>query len=107
MRILAVGNQELMDGFTLLGIETFINPDKGQLEKLLNDVQISGDRVLIYLQQDLLDFQLPVLDQLRREGGNVLISEVPCLHAPGNRQASIDQLITRTIGAAALEPSHG
>lgn len=103
MRIIAVGNRELMDGFALLGIETFIDPDKTALEKLLNEVRISPDRTLIYLQQDLLDYQLPVLDQLRREGGTVLISEVPSLHEPHNRQASIDQLITKTIGATALE----
>lgn len=103
MRMIALGNRELMDGFALLGIETFIDPDHTELEKLLNEVLISGKRTLIYLQQDLLDLQLPVLDQIRSEGGNILISEVPSLHEPHNRQASIDALITRTIGASALE----
>lgn len=106
MRILAIGNQALMDGFALLGIETHIDPDKDQLEAILADISASGDRTLIYLQQDLQQLQLPRLENLRREGGSVLISEIPSLHEPHNRQSSLEELIKRFIGPSALEHSH-
>ena len=106
MRIMAIGNQALMDGFALLGIETHIDPDSEQMDSLLADIAASGERTLIYLQQDLQQWQLPRLEHLRREGGSVLISEIPSLHEPHNRQASLDDLIKRFIGPSALENSH-
>ena len=106
MRILAIGSQALMDGFALLGIETHTDVDNQKLEKLLNDIVRQQERVLIYLQQDLANADIPVLQRLRQEGGNVLISEIPSLSEPHNRQASIDALITKVIGPSALEQTN-
>jgi vacuolar-type H+-ATPase subunit F/Vma7 len=106
MRIIAVGSQALMDGFALLGIETHVDVEPEELERLLLSIVSSQQRALIYLQQNLLDHDIPILNQIRSEGGSILISEVPSLHEPENRQASIDLLISRTIGASALENTH-
>jgi len=106
MRIIAVGSQPLMDGFALLGIETHVDLDSTALEALLVSIVSSQQRTLIYLQQDMLDHDIPILNQIRSEGGSILISEVPSLHEPENRQASIDLLISKTIGASALENTH-
>ena len=106
MRIIAVGSQALMDGFALLGIDTHVDLGTDALEDLLLSIVSSQERTLIYLQQDLLDHDIPILNQIRSEGGSILISEVPSLHEPENRQASIDLLIRRTIGASALEYTH-
>ena len=95
-----------MDGFALLGIETHVNLGNEELEALLLSIVSSQERTLIYLQQNLLDHDIPILNQIRREGGSILISEVPSLHEPENRLASIDLLISRTIGASALENTH-
>lgn len=103
MRILAIGSQALMDGFALLGIETHTDVSASHLEKLLGDIVRQQERALIYLQQDLIDSDIPLLENLRREGGNVLISEIPSLHEPDNRQAPIDALIRKVIGPSALE----
>ncbi|MBT8438388.1 MAG: hypothetical protein HKP55_08585 [Gammaproteobacteria bacterium] len=106
MRIIAVGSQALMDGFALLGIETHVDLDRTALEAMLVSIVSSQERTLIYLQQDMLDHDIPILKQIRSEGGSILISEVPSLQEPENRQASIDLLINKTIGASALENSH-
>ncbi len=103
MRIIAAGSQPLMDGFSLLGVETHADIDTDQLEKLLNEVIRSRQRTLIYLQQDLAQADIPALQQIRKEGGAILITELPHLHQPENRTATIDTLITRVMGAAALE----
>ena len=106
MRIVAVGSQELMDGFALLGIETHVGLADEELEALLLSIVSSQERTLIYLQQDLLDNNIPILNRIRSEGGTILISEVPSLREPQNRKASIDILISKTIGASALENTH-
>lgn len=106
MRILAIGSQALMDGFALLGVETHTDISVHELELLLNNIVRQQDRTLIYLQQDLANTDLPVLQRLREEGGNVLISELPSLHEPDNRQALIDALIAKVIGPSALEKTN-
>ena len=106
MRIMAIGNEPLMDGFSLLGMETYADISENELELLLTEVLESKERALIYLQQDLAQANIPVLDKIRKEGGSILISELPHLHQPDHRLATIDTLITRVMGASALEMSH-
>lgn len=103
MRIIAAGSQPLMDGFSLLGVETHADINSEQLERLLSEVIQRRERTLIYLQQDLAQADIPMLQQIRKEGGSVLISELPHLHQPENRAATIDTLISRVMGAAAVE----
>lgn len=103
MRILAAGSEALMDGFALLGVETHADINEQQLENLLHDLLQSRERALIYLQQDLAQAEIPLLQQIRKEGGSILISELPHLQQPDKRGATIDTLITRVMGANALE----
>lgn len=106
MRILAIGSQALMDGFALLGIETHTDISIDALEHLLNNIVRQQERTLIYLQQNLATADIPILQRLRQEGGQVLISIIPSLHEPDNRQAPIDALIAKVIGPSALENTH-
>ena len=106
MRILAIGSQELMNGFALLGIETYADIDMKTIEQLLNKIIHQQQRALIYLQQDYVQSDLPVLEYLRKEGGNILISEIPSLSTPDRRHAPIDKLIAKVIGPSALEEAH-
>ncbi len=97
MRIVAVGSQPLMDGFSLLGMETHADIDSKQLEQLLKEIMQRQERTLLYLQQDLAQADLPLLHQLRKESGSILISEIPPLHQPNQREATIDALINRMV----------
>jgi len=106
MRVLAIGSQELMNGFALLGIETHADIDVKTIEHLLNNIIHQQQRALIYLQQDFVQDDLPVLKYLQQEGGNILISEIPSLSTPDQRRAPIDKLIAKVIGPSALEEAH-
>ncbi len=103
MRILAIGNRELMDGFALLGIETYADLNPAEVERLLLELDRGDERALVYLQQDLAQADLPVIAKLRNEGGRVLISEVPDILSADGYQASVDQLIGRVMGKHFLE----
>ena len=98
MRTLAIGSQALMDGFALLGIETYPDIDIETLQQLLTGLVRSRERALIYLQSDLANADLPVLQGLRREGGNILISDVPDILSADQYQAPVEQLIGRVLG---------
>ncbi len=106
MRVMAIGSQPLLDGFALMGVETYAQTQAAEIEKRLNGLVSRKQRALIYLQQDLDLTGIPMLLQLRREGGDILVCEMPPLSAPGNRHTMLDDLIGRVLGPNALENSH-
>ena len=103
MRMLAFGSRALMDGFALLGIETYADFSLTQMEQLLLELYRGNERALVYLQQDLAQADILVLTNLRNEGGRVLISEIPDILSADGYQASVDQLIGRVMGKHILE----
>ena len=103
MRLLAMGNSALMDGFALLGMETFPDVTVAEVEKLLSQLLHDKERAMIYLQQDLAQQDLPILNRIRNEGGDILISEIPDLLSAQSYQAPVDQLLTRVLGASAAQ----
>ena len=108
MRILAMGNSALMDGFALLGMETWPDASLGDVEYLLKQLLRNQERAMIYLQSDLAQADSAVLDMIRNEGGNILISEIPDILSAQEYHAPVDQLIARVLGAnAAREVVHG
>jgi vacuolar-type H+-ATPase subunit F/Vma7 len=103
MRQLAIGNSVLMDGFALLGIETYADLDITEVEKILTQLLRNKESALIYLQQNLLKADLPLLEQIRNEGGHILISEIPDILSANKYQAPVDHLIARVLGNSAVE----
>lgn len=106
MEVIAIGSQALMDGFALMGIRTLPDPDKTQVEHLLNELLRGKKRALIYLQHDFAADDIPSLKKLRQEGGDILIAEIPPLHQPDKRNSSLEALITRVMGPAVLEAAN-
>jgi vacuolar-type H+-ATPase subunit F/Vma7 len=103
MRQLAIGNSVLMDGFALLGMETYADLDITEIEKILTQLLRNKESALIFLQQNLLQADLPLLEQIRNEGGHILISEIPDILSANKYQAPVDHLIARVLGNSAVE----
>ncbi len=98
-----MGNSALMDGFALLGMETFPDATVAEVEQLLTQLSHSKERALIYLQQDLAQADLPILQLIRNEGGNILVSEIPDILSANNYQAPVDQLLRRVLGSSSVQ----
>jgi vacuolar-type H+-ATPase subunit F/Vma7 len=98
-----MGNSALMDGFALLGMETYPDASVAEVEQILTQLSHSKERAMIYLQQDLAQADLPILQFIRNEGGNILISEIPDILSAQDYQAPVDQLLTRVLGASAVQ----
>lgn len=98
MRLMAIGNRALMDGFALLGIETHADISLAEIEGILTELSRNREHAMIYLQQDLARADLPILNQLRKEGGRILVSEIPDILSASDYRAPVDQLITRVLG---------
>ena len=107
MRIVAFGSAALMDGFALLGIETHADPEASEIEDFLDGLVRARERALVFMQQNLVKAGIAQVQQLRQQGGSILICEIPDLQAAGDYRPQVDQLIRRVLGASVLEKRFG
>lgn len=98
MRLMAIGQRSLMDGFALLGMETHCDASAEEVESILSALSHKKEKAMIYLQRDPAYDNLPIIQQLRNEGGNILISEIPDILSAHQFHAPVDDLITRVLG---------
>ncbi|MES9834438.1 MAG: V-type ATP synthase subunit F [Candidatus Thiodiazotropha sp. LLP2] len=98
VRNIFVGGHALTDGFRLIGFETLTDPDSSQLEKLLSSLLKEKQRALLIIEQsvNLLDSKL--LQQIRNEGGRIVLSEIPSLHNPDHFQSDLDETLKQLTG---------
>jgi len=107
MKIIAIGNSALMDGFALLGIETCADASADEINTLLTELVRNRERALIYLQQNLMSADIPMVQHLRAQGGSILICEIPDLHTADDYQPEVEKLIGRVLGSSVLERQIG
>ena len=107
MKIIAIGNAALMDGFALLGIKTYADASAEEINAVLTELMRKRERALVYLQQNLMSADIPMVQQLRTRGGLILICEIPDLHTPEDYQPEVEKLIGRVLGSSVLERQIG
>jgi len=107
MKVIAIGDSALMDGFALLGIETHADESAERINTMLLELSRSHERALIFIQQDLMQAEIPMIEQLRMQGGAILICEIPGLSAAADFQPAVEALIGRVLGSSVLEKKVG
>jgi len=103
MRVVALGGAALMQGFALLGAETYEDATEGDVERVLADLVRGQDQALVFVENSLVRRSGHYLDRVRREGGRIIVSEIPPLDAPKNYRPPVEALVTRVLGPSALE----
>ena len=103
MRVVALGGVALMQGFALLGAETYEDATEGDVERVLADLVRGHDQALVFVENSLVRQSGHYLDRVRREGGRIIVSEIPPLGAPENYRPPVEALVTRVLGPSALE----
>lgn len=105
MRLVALGDACLVEGFRLLGFETFPNADKEQVEALACELLTSKTKALLFIEQTLVNYATSkCLNRIRSESGHIIIVEIPPLHSPGDYYPAVDDLVHRVLGPSALPP---
>lgn len=107
MEIIAIGSRELMDGFALLGIRTHADADAQEIDELLSELSRRRERALVYIQQDLIGDDIPMIRKLRLEGGSILVCEIPPLGGAAEYHPQVERLISRVLGSSMLERGLG
>jgi vacuolar-type H+-ATPase subunit F/Vma7 len=98
VRNIFVGGHALTDGFRLIGFETLTEPDTAQLDELLSNLLQEKQRALLIIEQSVNRLDSKLLQQIRSEGGRIVLSEVPSLHTPENFQSDLDETLKQLTG---------
>jgi len=102
-RMIAMGNRPLMEGFSLLGFETWPNASSEDLDKLLIELLKADQKALLLLETHLSQSQSSVLSKVRTHGGKVLVTEIPAINAAHEFHPFVEDLVVQILGKNALE----
>lgn len=101
-RLIAMGQAPLMEGFRLIGIETFADADAATVERVLADLVRNTEQALVFLEHDLARAGGRWLEYARNEGGRIVVTEIPPLALPETYAPAVDQLVRAILGGGAL-----
>lgn len=102
-RLIALGGAALMEGFALIGFETYPDPTPAVLEDLLQDLLRRQQAALVVVEQGLVRSPGRQLTRALLEGARIVITEIPRLQNPAQYHSRVDRLVQSTLGPSALE----
>lgn len=105
--MIALGSSALMEGFALIGFETMPDANADDLEAVLAELVTSRQRAMLIVERYLARGDGRWLNQVRNEGGRIVIAEVPELHAPDNYHPPVETLVESILGPQALADTAG
>lgn len=102
-RMIALGSAALMEGFALIGFETHADPAPETIEKLLQELLHNQQAALVVIEQSLTLHPGRHLQRAQREGGRIVITEIPEIHLSGDYHSRVESLVQSLLGSDALE----
>lgn len=102
-RMIALGSAALMEGFALIGFETYVDPAPETIEKLLQELLRNQLTALVVIEQSLARNPGRYLLRAQSEGGRIVITEIPEIHLSGSYRSRVESLVQNILGPAALE----
>lgn len=76
-RMLFFGDAALSDGFQLIGFQTWPDPAPGEFDRILGELLDTRASAFIIVDSQLIKQGSRLLERVRREGGRIVITEVP------------------------------
>jgi len=102
-RMIALGSAALMEGFALIGFETYVDPAAERIEKLMQELLRNQQAALVVIEQSLARNPGRQLQRAQREGGRIVITEIPEIHLSGSYHSRVENLVQTILGPASLE----
>lgn len=99
-RMLFMGSAALTDGFQLIGFETWPDATPEQLEQVLASLVEERQNAFVIVDHDLAARGGRMLERVRREGGRIVVTEIPALNDPDNFSGIIDGRVQNLLGAS-------
>ena len=98
-RQLFLGDASLATGFRLAGFEVYPDADLARLEQLLEQLRSTRASAFVVIDQQLAAADSRILEEVRREGGRILLTQIPPLTRPDQMKSSVDDQIRQLLGA--------
>ncbi len=102
-RLIALGSAALMEGFALIGFETYADPAPAVIEKLMQELLRSQQPALVVIEQSLANNPDRYLQRAQSEGGRIVITEIPDIQLAGSYRSRVEDLVQTLLGPSALE----
>lgn len=102
-----IGSLALSDGFRLIGFETLTEPDAARLDRLIGDLLEQRANAFLVIEQTVSGLGSKLLELVRREGGRIVLSEVPALRDPSCIHCELDRQIEKLMGDSQLQEGSG
>lgn len=102
-RMIALGSSALMEGFALIGFETYADPAPEAIESLLQELMRNQQAALVVIEQSLTRNPGRHLMHAQNEGGRIVITEIPGIGMSDTYHSRVESLVQNILGPAALE----
>lgn len=102
-RMIALGSSALMEGFALIGFETYADPTPEAVEELLRELLRNQQAALIVIEQGLACNPGRQLMRAQNEGGRIVITEIPEIRMSGSYHSRVEDLVQSILGPTILE----
>jgi vacuolar-type H+-ATPase subunit F/Vma7 len=103
-RQLFLGEATLATGFRLAGFEVFPDSDAARLDSVLEELVAQRTPAFVVIDQALAESGSQRLEEVRREGGRILVTQVPPLTRPEQMRSAIDDRIQQLLGLEGDSP---
>ncbi|MBK9160170.1 MAG: hypothetical protein IPM27_01120 [Nitrosomonadales bacterium] len=102
-RLIALGSAALMEGFELIGFETWPDPTPEAVEGLFHELLHEQQAALVVIEQALAQDPGRNLLRAQSEGGRIIITEIPEILQSASYHSRVESLVQNVLGASALE----
>jgi vacuolar-type H+-ATPase subunit F/Vma7 len=102
-RLVVLGSAGLTEGFHLIGADVHPDADAATVEAVLGQLVREGAQALVLVEAHLAHGGGHWLNRLRNEGGRIVVTELPALHAPQDYAPAVDDVVRTVLGPEALK----
>lgn len=98
MKVLVIGHQEAVLGFSLVGVEGRVAVTAGDVSRTLNEALAMKEVGIILVTQDLARLIQSDMDHLKLRSTIPLVIEIPGPKGPPPDEPSLSEIVLRAIG---------
>ena len=98
MKVLVIGNQQAVLGFSLVGVEGRAASDVAEVRQALDDALATPDVGIILVTEDVARLISARMDQLKLRSTVPLVVEIPGPEGVSADQPSLGEVVRRAIG---------
>ena len=98
MKVLVIGHQEAVLGFSLVGVEGQVVSSAAEVNQALDKALSMTEIGIILVTQEVAKLIMPRMDQLKLRSTIPLVIEVPGPKGPPPGEPSLSEIVLRAIG---------